>query len=116
MAAKQVDSLLQAVRLRDGTAITPQVAVVALGGAVVQDQEIPHALVFGPQNFVVAIDFGVSEIPIGEQRQEHGNGALDEVNAGGFQRFEKTGRQTDRNAILVPEALAPTGGELKLER
>ena len=80
-----------------------------------QDQEIANTLVFGAQDLVVTVDFGAAVIAIGEQRQEHGDAALDEVNAGGLQRFEKTRRQSDRNAILVPEALAPAGGELQLE-
>src|SRR6202044_3272598 len=83
---------------------------------VVQDQEVPNALVFGPENLVVAIDFSAAEIAIGEQRQKHGNAALNEVNAGGFQRLEEARRQADRNTVLAPEALAPAGGELQLER
>src|SRR5579863_511105 len=111
MAAEQFDSLLQAVRLRNVAAIAPEVAFVALRCTVVQDQEVPHTLVFGPKYLVVAVDFGASEIAIGEQRQQHGNAALDEVNAGGFQRLEEARRQTDRNTVPVPEAFAAAGGE-----
>ncbi len=115
MAFEQLDLFVQGVGQGYIAAMVPERAVT-LGVGVVQQQEIAHAPEFELEDPVVAVDIGRLEMAVGEELQQHGDAALDQVDAGGFQRLQEARRQPQRHAIFVPGLLAPAGGEAQRQR
>ncbi len=96
--------------------VRPQRAVVALGGDVVQQQEIAHALEVEAHAPVVFIGVGLRKILVWKQLDELGDAFLDQVDRRRFERLEKSGGKADGDHILVPEEAAPAGLEVQLVR
>ena len=69
LAAPQLDLLGQAVRDIHRPAMVPELGIVALGGVVVQDDEVADVLVFLDQARVVFVDLASGSKPVvGKQR------------------------------------------------
>ncbi len=99
-------------------AVVPDRRVVTLGGVVVQDQEIAHAVVFHFDPAVVGVDDARIELPgrRGEVVDQRGDRDLDQIDAGRFERLEKSAREPDGDAIAIPGLAAPAGGEAQESR
>src|SRR4051794_10146417 len=65
---------------------------------------------------IIFLALGRIEAPIGKQREQLADPALDEVNAGRFERFDETARKPKRHNILVPRKAAHSGGEREMPR
>src|SRR5262245_58892080 len=81
-----------------------------------QDDEIPNARVLEIRALVEMIDVGLAEFARREVPQQSLNRRLNQMNAGGFQRLEKTAGETHSDAVLVPDLLALAGRELDVAR
>ena len=71
--------------------VLPHRAVVALGGDVVQQQEIAHAFEVETHAPVVFVGVGLGETLVGEQLDELGDAFLDQVDRRRFERLEESG-------------------------
>ena len=76
-----------------------------------QDQEIADLVEFVAAAAVVFLALRRAVAVLREQADQPVHVALDEMDAGRFERLEKAARQTDRRAIVRPESFAPAGGE-----
>ncbi|MHC1608583.1 hypothetical protein KO13_14540, partial [Listeria monocytogenes] len=97
-------------------ALPPERRVVALGGLVMQDQEIADAFVFEAGLPVVLVHQHRVAVAIREHRQQPADAGLDQVDAGGFQRLHETGGQTQRYAVALPRLASHAGGEAQWTR
>ena len=96
--------------------MAPERRVLALDGGIVQHEEIADALVFAGEDAVVALGVGGRAGPVGQQRQEHGQTAMHQMQPGRFQRFEKAGGQPQRQAVAAPHPAAASGDEAQRAR
>src|SRR5450755_3047934 len=81
-----------------------------------QDNEVANLVIFADLQAVVLIDVVRVERAIRKDRRQLSNPALYEMDAGGFQGFEKAAGQSQSDAVLVPEFLAPPGREVQKAR
>ena len=109
--------MLETVGHFHGPAVIPDGRVVPLGGVVVQDEEIAHAVVFHFDPAVVRIDDARIKTRIcslrfaGQVIDQRRDGDLDEIDAGGFERLEKPARESNGHTVAVPGLAAPTRRE-----
>src|SRR5271165_217008 len=95
----------QAVRQWHGPRIVPKRFTHPSIRGVVKNQKITDTLIL---HFVEAVELiDQPGVHAGgswpwHEIDEIGDGGLDEVDAGGFQRLEEAARQTDRHAIAGP--------------
>ena len=80
--------------------------VVALRGAIAQDDELANVLVETSHRAVVTVVDGLREIPVRKVCSQHGERPCDERDSPGLQRLDEAARTTDRHAILDPAQLA----------
>ena len=111
VAAIQIDLVLQRGRHLHRAAVLPERRVVALRGLVVQDDKVTRAFVLDARLRVDLVDVGMIEVGTREQRHQPRDRRLDQVDIGGLDRLEKPGRQTQGDAVAVPDALAPARHE-----
>jgi hypothetical protein len=78
-----------------------RVVAVALGGLVVQDDEVADALVFEVALAIEFVDSGRIETGVRQQANHPDHSRLDQVQAGGLQRLQEAAGQADGDAILV---------------
>ncbi len=76
-----------------------------------QDQEITHATKFAVDLIVITAHFRVEVGFAWKKREEASDCGLNQVNAGGFQRFHETAGQTDCQTVLVPGQFAFAGNK-----
>src|SRR5580704_10795047 len=76
-----------------------------------QNDEISNLVVFVHLQLVVLIGIARIKGPVGKNGCQLSYAALNHVNGGRFEGFEEAAGQTERDTILVPEFLAPAGGE-----
>ena len=74
-----------------------------------QDDEIAHVLVEFAHAAIVFVAFQRAYGIVGKQREQARDTVLDEVDAGGFQRFDKAGGQAQRHHVEVPCLRAHAG-------
>ncbi len=101
---------LQRLRGSHVPAVTPE-RLVALVGVVVQDEQVAHLLEILLHPAVVFVAKNRRLRSVGKQRDEAADALPDEVQRRRFQRLEKTRRETDGDAVLLPEFLAMAGRE-----
>src|SRR5690606_25247266 len=92
-------------------AINPELRVVALVGVIMQHEEITDAFELPGHGAIVWLDLDRGDVAIGEERHEVGEAALDQVDAGRLERLEESGRQPERETVLVPKLLAASCDE-----
>ena len=114
--SKVFDFALQRVGNVHVGAIPPHRAVAACRQVIVQDQEVADTLEFVHRDAVVFVDHQRVEMAIREQREKFGDPGLYQVNAGGFQRFQKAAGQPDGNHVLVPKAVSAPRREAQQAR
>ncbi len=88
----------------------------ALGLVVMHDQEVANALVFEGDLPVVPIDVGLPEGAVGKVIEQQGDAAVDQMDAGGFERLEEAGGEPDGNAVLAPAHPSSSGRESQPQR
>ena len=105
------DLLGERIRDRHGLPLLPHRLGTARRGVIVQDQEVAHVEHFLPEHAVELSRQQRRAIGRGEERQQLGNAALDQVDAGRFQWFEEAARQADRDDIGAPRLASHAGRE-----
>jgi hypothetical protein len=83
-------------------AAAPERRVLPIGDFVVEDDEVADVLDLRLVLLVVLVDIGLADTHGRKHLQQAKNAALDQVDAGRFQGFEKTAGQADRDTISVP--------------
>ena len=106
----------QVIGHRQFLAVSPECRVVTLCLAVMQYQEIPDVLELNPGQAIVFIDIGLLESIGREIGHQARNSGLNQVDAGGLQRLEKTGGQAQCHHVLVPDLSPCPGFEAYLQR
>src|SRR5256884_2406990 len=91
----------------------PEGGVTPLGREVVQDQEVADALVLDRRLLVVAVDEHGPAVSVRQQVDEPRDTGLDQIDAGRLERLHESTRQSDGDAVFVPEFLAHAGCELQ---
>ena len=114
--AKQFDLMLERLGYLKIGALPPEGAVSPFRHLVMQDEKIadlPHVgkLLIIEFSDIVCADRSGRQHP--DQTQDS---PLNEMDTGGFQRFHKTARQTDGDAIAVPLLSPGSRSELQLPR
>ena len=79
-----------------------------------EDQEVADALDLEIGLAVVFVAQRLRNRKGGEQLHQPGDGGLDHVDAGRFERFQEAARQAQRDDVAVPRALAAPGDEAKV--
>ncbi|PAV67797.1 hypothetical protein WR25_02667 [Diploscapter pachys] len=97
----QVDLVPQRVRYRHGADMIPKGRIVAGGRVIVQDQEVPDALVLGIDRGVEAVPVRRGDLPRREMLEQMGDGGLDEP---------------DPHDVTHPAAPPPPGAEAQEAR
>ena len=90
-------------------AVLPEFGIVALRGLVVEDDEVADVLEQSLHPPVVLVALDRVEALVGEQASGSADAALDEVDAGRFQRLDEAARKAERDDVAVPGELAPAG-------
>ncbi len=90
MRAEQFETLVQTVRHSHGPHVVPEIGIVALGRVVMQDQEVAHPFELQVHPAVVFLDLNHAVMALGKQFEQFRDTFLDQVDAGGFERFEET--------------------------
>lgn len=111
MAAEQGDALRHRVRSGHVAAGIPERFAVACIGVVVPDQEVADLLHFQRTLRVAGVDVGCRESGIGEQRQQSRDAALQQMDAGGFQRLHESAVQPRCHHVGLAGLSAPPGDE-----
>src|SRR5690606_17726264 len=83
---------------------------------VMQDDEVPSAFPSARAESVVLVDLDRIEPAAGKQCQQPRDAYLHEMNARRLERLHEAARQTEPDAVLVPELLAPAGREAQKAR
>ena len=81
-----------------------------------EHEEVADALELKVHQPIVFTPVGLLDCGMGEQLDQIENTALDQIDTGRFQRFEKPTRKPDRHAITAPQRAAASGGEAELAR
>src|SRR5690349_11403823 len=84
--------------------MTPEFGVLSRVQFVVGNDEVAHVAYLFVGLSIESVDFGSFESTIWKQRDQPEQRALDQVNARGFQRLEKSSRESQREAVPVPDA------------
>src|ERR1043165_7958504 len=98
-----LDALSQRVGYRHVRAVTPELALTAPIEMVVEDQEVADALEFAVGDAVVFVASSRVEIAIRKHGEQPENTGLYQMQAGRFQRLEKSARQADGHHVAVPD-------------
>ena len=94
----------------------PERRVVALGGRVMQHEEVADFLELDARQRVEFVDGRLIEPVAREHEQQPRDRGEHQVDAGRFERLEETAREAERDAILLPDLLAPPGHETQRPR
>src|SRR6185295_15731255 len=95
----------QGIRPLDGAAVTPERRIVALGGRVVQHQDVAYLFELVARQRVESLDGRRIEAVAREQEQQPRDRRLYEMNTGGLQRLEESAGEPDGHDILLPDFL-----------
>src|SRR5579871_1473303 len=107
MAPKEVDFLLERIGQGNPAAPLPKGAA-ALRLRIMHEEKVAYAPELDFHDLVVPLDIGFFEMPVREEFEQHGDAALDEMNAGCFQRLQETRREAECDAVPHPEFPSPT--------
>ena len=86
--------------------IAPELRVVALGGLVMQDDEIAHVIEQLAHAAVVLVALQRADRLAGKQREQPRDAVLDQVDAGRFERLHEARRKPDGDDIVDPALFA----------
>src|SRR5207247_6063228 len=103
VTAKQIDLHPQSVGDLHAAAVIPERRVVALGGLVMDDDEVPDALVLEVRPPVELVDVDGIEAARGEEPGGADDGRLNEVSASGLARLEAAARKPERHEVRPPK-------------
>src|SRR5690606_30534435 len=98
-------------RVRDGhaAAVAPELAVVALVEAIVEDDQVPHVLPFHVRLPVVFVYLGLVDAGVREVLYQPDDSGLDHVDARRLERLQEAARKADRHAVTAPLQITPPG-------
>ena len=115
-ASERIDFILQAIGPCHLPHIAPQLAVIALVGDIMQHQEVPDPLELQIHKTIILVVITIRAGAIREERNQVHNPALNQIDAGRFQRLEKPTGQANRDTVFIPQFPPFAGQEEKLLR
>src|SRR5260221_7363470 len=100
--AEELDLLGQGLRDRHLGNSAPKVAVLPIGRLIVKNDEIADLQHILPLLIIDLDDVALTDSRHWKHPDQPEHGALDQMNAGRFQRLHKAARQADRDAVADP--------------
>ena len=113
---EQAHAIGQSIRNIEIPAVTPERCVLPVRQFVMQNDEVPDVLDLELAVLVVLIDIRLLDSFVREQLHQPNHALLNQVDAGGLQRFDEAAGQTQRDDVPVPVLQAPAGYEFQQAR